>query len=179
MKHYAPNRCLCIKVAKSTICNWLLGWGVQRCHNYKINCGVKICKEHCRYFTHTKKPRWMSTKKNYFENAKKSHLGAGYQLWCVLRTEFIVNMRKKEVGGGGGGGGGGSGQGGCERRIEVFMKILNKSGEVGVGAEWVGECQGGCERRTEVFVKIQNKNRGGGGGGGRVDVDKELKFLWK
>ena len=27
MKHYAPNRCLCIKVAKSTM---------LRCHNYKI-----------------------------------------------------------------------------------------------------------------------------------------------
>ena len=126
----------------------------------------------------------MSTKKNYFENAKKSHWGAGYQLGCVLRTEFIVNMRKKEVGGGG------SGQGGCERRIEVFLKIQKKSGEVGVGAEWVGECQGGCERRIEVFVKIKKKVRGGGRVGGRggsgqggsgcgvrVDVNEELKFL--
>ena len=31
MKHYAPNRCLYIKVAKLRT-----GWGVQRCHTYKI-----------------------------------------------------------------------------------------------------------------------------------------------
>ena len=36
IKHYAPNRCLCIKVAKSTMCNRSLGCGLQRCHNYKI-----------------------------------------------------------------------------------------------------------------------------------------------
>ena len=36
IKHNAPNRCLCIKVAKSTMCNWSLDWGLQRCHNYKI-----------------------------------------------------------------------------------------------------------------------------------------------
>ena len=30
MKHYAPNRCLYIKVAKLRT-----GWGVQRCHTYK------------------------------------------------------------------------------------------------------------------------------------------------
>ena len=27
---------LCIKVAKSTMCNRSLGLGLQRCHNYKI-----------------------------------------------------------------------------------------------------------------------------------------------
>ena len=54
-----------------------------------------------------------------------------------------------------GGGGGGGGQGGCERRIEVFVKIQNK-------------------RRIEIFVKIQKKIGGGvggwsgRGGGGRV-----------
>ena len=31
MKHYASNRCLYIKVAKLRT-----GWGVQRCHTYKI-----------------------------------------------------------------------------------------------------------------------------------------------
>ena len=31
MKHYAPNRCLYIKVAKLRT-----GWGVQRRHTYKI-----------------------------------------------------------------------------------------------------------------------------------------------
>ena len=75
--------------------------------------------------------------------------------------------------------GGGGGQGGCERRIEVFSK---------------GGGQGGCERRIKVFVKIKKKKiffwggGGGGGGGGlvggggvgsgwvRVDVNEELKF---
>ena len=54
---------------------------------------------------------------------------------------------------------GGSGQGGCEQRIEVFVKI-KKMG---------GGGQGGCERRIEVFVKIQKKIGGcrdGSWGGG-------------
>ena len=56
-------------------------------------------------------------------------------------------------GGGGGGGVGVGGQSGCERRIEVFVKIPKKK-----------------------------KFSGGGGGGGvrggvRVDVNEELKFL--
>ena len=42
MKHYAPNRCLYINVAKLRN-----GWGMQRRHT----CSVKIFKEHCRYFT--------------------------------------------------------------------------------------------------------------------------------
>ena len=53
------------------------------------------------------------------------------------------------------------GQGGCEQRIEVFVKIQKKNfggGGVGLGG------QSGCERRIEVFVKIQIKNLGGGGG---------------
>ena len=74
--------------------------------------------------------------------------------------------------------GGGGGQGGCERRIEVFGKIQKKK-IGGEGSGWGG--QGGCERRIEVFVKIQKKKIGGGLGGGRggvrVDVNEELKFL--
>ena len=71
------------------------------------------------------------------------------------------------------GGSGLWGQDGCERRIEVFVKIKKNifffGGGGGVG---LGD-QGGCERRIEVFVKIQKKNffLGGGGvrwgGGGR------------
>ena len=45
------------------------------------------------------------------------------------------------------------GQSGCERRIEVFVKISKKNFFLGGG--------GG----------------GGGGGGVRVDVNEELKFL--
>ena len=63
------------------------------------------------------------------------------------------------------------GQGGCERRIEVFVKIPKKKkiflGGVRSGGGGVGlGGQGGCERRIEVFVKIQKKNWGGGVGGG-------------
>ena len=46
------------------------------------------------------------------------------------------------------------GQGGCERKIEVFVKIQNK--------KFGGGGSGG---------------RVGGGGGVRVDVKEELKFL--
>ena len=72
--------------------------------------------------------------------------------------------------GGGGGGGGrvGRGQGGCDRRIEVFGKIHNKKnfflgggGETG-GVRWGGLWgQGGCERRIGGW----GGGRGGGGGG--------------
>ena len=73
------------------------------------------------------------------------------------------------IGGSVGGVGLGGGQGGCERRIEVFVKIQKKKiwGGGGVGVGLGG--QSGCERRIEVFVKIQKKknNLGGGGLGGR------------
>ena len=90
------------------------------------------------------------------------------------------------------------GQSGCERRIEVFVKIQKKKlggggrGVSGRGRVGGGGGQGGCERRIEVFVKIPKKILGGGGSGGgggrwvggsgsgwgvRVDVNEELKFL--
>ena len=69
------------------------------------------------------------------------------------------------MGGGGGlggggrwGGGQGRGQGGCERRIEVFVKIQKKKNLGGGG--WVGGSVGGF-----------------GLGGVRVDVNEEFKFL--
>ena len=83
------------------------------------------------------------------------------------------------------------GQSGCERRIEVFVKIQKKNfflggGSVG-GGGGRGRGQGGCKQRIEVFVKIQKKNFFGGGSGGqwegsgwggvRVNVNEELKFL--
>ena len=49
------------------------------------------------------------------------------------------------------------GQGGCDRRIEVFGKIQKKKNAGGGG----GLGRGG----------------GGGGGGVKVDVNEELKFL--
>ena len=75
----------------------------------------------------------------------------------------------------GGGGSDWGGQGGCERRIEVFVTIQKKNWGVSGRVGGVGG-QGGCERRIEVFVKIQKiKKLGGSGGGGsglgvRVDV---------
>ena len=66
------------------------------------------------------------------------------------------------------------GQSGCERRIEVFVKIQKKYIFFwgGWGGRWGGgrgRGQGGCERRIEVFVKIQKKKffffLGGGVGG--------------
>ena len=63
------------------------------------------------------------------------------------------------VGGGGvgGGGGPGRGQGGCEQRIEVFVKIQKKIFFLGGGGR-------GVSGRGRV-------------GGVRVDVNEELKFL--
>ena len=67
------------------------------------------------------------------------------------------------------------GQSGCERRIEVFVKIQEKNflgwgrgGRGGVGVGLGG--QSGCEQRIEVFVKIQKKNFLGGGGVRGVSV---------
>ena len=68
-------------------------------------------------------------------------------------------------GGGGGRWGGGSGwggQGGCERRIEVFVKIKKKKIFLGGGSGGGGGSLGGG---------------GGRVGGVRVDVNEELKFL--
>ena len=69
------------------------------------------------------------------------------------------------------------GQSGCERRIEVFVKIQKKKiwgggsggGGSGVGSGVGGDRgrgQGGCEQKIEVFVKIQKKIFFGGGGRG-------------
>ena len=70
---------------------------------------------------------------------------------------------QKKLGGGLGVGLGGGGQGGCERRTEVFVKIQKKKFFFGGG----GSVGGGG---------------GSGGGGGRIwgvrmDVNEELKFL--
>ena len=86
----------------------------------------------------------------------------------------------------------GGGQGGCDRRIEVFGKIQKKNWEGGVwggfGSGGVGLVGwgvrvdvrgfgfggglGGCERRIKVFVKIQKNifflGGVGVGGGGEV-----------
>ena len=64
------------------------------------------------------------------------------------------------------------GQGRCEQRSEVFVKIQNKMGGGGGGGGGVrlgGGGQDGCEQRIEVFVKIHFFFFfffGGGGGWG-------------
>ena len=65
------------------------------------------------------------------------------------------------MGRGGGVGVGLGGQSGCERRIEVFVKIQKKK-KKNFGGEGGGGVSGGG---------------GGVGGGVRVDVNEELKFL--
>ena len=82
-----------------------------------------------------------------------------------------MKIPKKNWGGGSGGGVGLVwGQGGYDRRIEVFWKIHQKMGGSGGWVEGVGlvggGSQGGCERRTHFFVKIQKKVFSGGGAGG-------------
>ena len=92
-------------------------------------------------------------------------VGLGGQGRCEQRKIKNVwgGFRFRGGGGGGGGSGGGRvgvgflGQGGCERRIEVFAKIQKKKNSGGGGGGGGG--------------------RVGGGGGVRVDVNEELKFL--
>ena len=88
----------------------------------------------------------------------------GGQAGCERRIFFLGGGQVGDVLGGS--------HGGCEQRIEVFVKIQKKwgGGVGGGGGGWVGlGGQGGCERRIEVFVKIQKKqNWGEGGEGGRV-----------
>ena len=75
--------------------------------------------------------------------------------WGVRGSNFFL-------GGGGVGLGGGGGQGGCERRIEVFGKIQKKNFLGGGGVRWGG---GGWVGGSGL------------GRGVRVDVNEELKFL--
>ena len=77
--------------------------------------------------------------------------GGGQGMDVNQELKFFGKFKKKNWGGGGWvhGGSGLGGQDGCERRIEVFVKI-----------------------KKNIFFFF-----GGGGGGVRVDVNKELKLL--
>ena len=70
------------------------------------------------------------------------------------------------MGWGSGGGVGSGGQGGCDRRIEVFGKIRKKLGGRG---GWVGGSGWGGRGVGSGWGRV--------GGGVRVDVNEELKFL--
>ena len=89
--------------------------------------------------------------------------GGGVRVDVNEELKFFTKFTKKKIRGGGGVGSGGlvgvcvwgGGQGGCERRIEVFVNIQKNLGGSGGGG-----------------------GRGGSGWGGvRVDVNDELKFL--
>ena len=82
-------------------------------------------------------------------------LGGGVRV-DVNKIDVFVKNQKKKLGWGVGVGGGG-GQSGCERRIEVFVKIQIKKFLGGGGGRWGGGV--------------------GSGWGVRVDVNEELKFL--
>ena len=69
--------------------------------------------------------------------------------------------------GSGGGGSGLGGQDGCERRIEVFVKIQKK--KWGVLGGRVGGVRVDVNEELKFFVKIK-KNWGGGGSGGGVEL---------
>ena len=63
-------------------------------------------------------------------------------------------------------------QGGCERRIEVFVKIQKKIGGGGEGGRGLGRGSGSGVKvdvveELKFFGKFTKKNRGGGVGGGR------------
>ena len=75
-------------------------------------------------------------------------------------------------------------QGGCGRRIEVFVKIQKKKFFLGGGrggGVGGGGSVGGSGSGWGVRVDVNNELKGGSvwgvGGGVRVDVNEELKFL--
>ena len=91
--------------------------------------------------------------------------------------------------------GGGGGQGGCERRIEVFVKIQKKNWGVrggvrgGEGGGRVGRVRVDVIEELKFWGKFTQKNfrgggvslgggsRGGGGGGVVVKIQKKKKLL--
>ena len=106
MKHYAPNRCLYIKVAKLRT-----GLGSAEMSHLQ-NCSLKI------YLKST-------------GGGGGSVWGGGCQDGCEQRIKVFLFFFRwgGGVGSGWGGvglGGGGGGQGRCEQRSEVFVKIQKK-----------------------------------------------------
>ena len=83
-----------------------------------------------------------------------------------MKTFFFFFFFLGGGGGGGqvgGGGGGGGSQGGCEQRIEVFVKIKKKNwGGGGRGRVW-GVRVDVIEELKSFWENSQKKNSGGGG----------------
>ena len=96
---------------------------------------------------------WGKFTKTNFGGSGEGRRGrvGGVRVDVIEELKFLGKFTKKKFRGGGGreGSGGGrrvgGGQGGCERRIEVFVKVQKQNWGVGLGG------QGGCERRIKVF----------------------------
>ena len=132
MKHYAPNRCLYIKVAKLRT-----GMGSAEMSHLQ-NCSLKI----------------------YLKRVLGG-VGLEGQDGCERRIKVFVKIQKKIFfffGGGGGSGrgggvglGGGGGQGRCEQRSEVFVNSIFFRG--GGGSGRLGRGVGGV--RVDVNEKLK------------------------
>ena len=111
MKHYAPNRCLYIKVAKLRTGGGG-GEGVQRCHTYKI--AVSKYQGRCE---------------------QRSEVFVKIQKKIFFFFFFFWGGGGSGRGGmfGGREGSGLGGQGGCDRRIEILGKFTKKKSGGGVG----------------------------------------------
>ena len=105
--------------------------------------------------------------------------GGGVRVDVNGELKFLGNFTKKTSGGGGrgwSGGGGGEvgvvlvgGQGGCERRIVVFVKIQKNEGEGVGGRGRVGGVRVDVNEELKFLGKFTHKNRGWGGReGGQV-----------
>ena len=132
------------------------GWGVQGGCERRIEVFVKI------------------QKKNWWGRGGNRFGGGGVRVDVNEELKFLGKFKKMHFFGGGGsrgGGVGGGGQDGCERRIEVFVKIKKKIG----GGGWVGVVRVDVNEELKFFVKIPKKYifffffwGGGVGGRGRV-----------
>ena len=95
--------------------------------------------------------------------------GGGVRVDVNGEVKVLWKIKKKRRGGGG--------QGGCERRSEVFVKNSPKKN---LGAGGGGRGVWGSIRGGSWWIWTKGWNRGGGGGErGRVDVSEEVWFLWK
>ena len=98
MKHYAPNRCLYIKVAKLRT-----EVGVQRCHTYKI--AVSKYQGRCEQRSEV----FVKTFFFFFffflgGGSGRGGGGGGSQGGCEQRIEVFVKIYKKNLAGSGWGG---------------------------------------------------------------------------
>ena len=67
------------------------------------------------------------------------------------------------------------GQGGCDRRIEKFLGKFTKKNFRGGGSVWGGGVRVDVNEELRFLYKFKKKKNGGGGV--RVDENEELKFL--